>query len=52
MKLLQEVKNELDASQEVSTYLEGLRDALSMTKPQLKASINYLENSDYEAEVE
>lgn len=46
MKLTEEQKEELSAAQEVSTYLTGLRDALEMTKAELRASIEFLENEE------
>ena len=39
-------KDELLARYELSTYLDGLRDALEMTKPQIKKAIKIIEESE------
>lgn len=38
-------KEDLLANQEVGTYLDGLRDALEMTKPQLRKAIKIIEEN-------
>ena len=42
MKGLQMDKEELLAKEELSTYLDGLKDALEMSKPELRKVIKFL----------
>lgn len=40
-------KDELLAKEELATYLDGLRDALYMTKPQIKRAIKIIVEEEY-----